>query len=326
MKIRSKKMLALALCAGLLFTSCAKKPPVEGAVAKVNEEYITEDDVNEVLDQYRMIYGEDAFDESTENGKNALVQIRPEIIEMLVRDRMMKELEKSFNIEVTDEEINDQVEMFKGQIGEENYEKMLEEQGTSEEEFVESLKDNLQKEKLSEALREKNEPSEEEIMDYITKNSKEYVEYDADHILISTVDPETQEEYDEETKKEKELKAQEIYERLEKGEDFEKIAKEESEDPGSAEEGGKLGAFLGQVMVPEFTEALSKMKEGEISKPVKSDFGYHIIRLNKKVEDFNEFSEENQDQAKGQVEQMLTQENIEKYFKEQEKDMDIERY
>ncbi len=63
------------------------------------------------------------------------------------------------------------------------------------------------------------------------------------------------------------------------GEDFAEVAKEVSEDPGSAANGGDLGCFGKGQMVPEFEEAAFSLEKGEVSQPVKTDFGYHIIQV-----------------------------------------------
>ena len=63
------------------------------------------------------------------------------------------------------------------------------------------------------------------------------------------------------------------------GEDFEEVAKEVSEDPGSAPNGGDLGCFGKGQMVPEFEEAAFSLEVGEVSQPVKTDFGYHLIQV-----------------------------------------------
>jgi len=69
-----------------------------------------------------------------------------------------------------------------------------------------------------------------------------------------------------------------VYNRAVKGEDFATLADRYSEDPGSAKQGGSLGAFGKGQMVPEFEQTAFKMRAGEISKPFKTDFGWHIIR------------------------------------------------
>lgn len=77
-------------------------------------------------------------------------------------------------------------------------------------------------------------------------------------------------------------KAQQIRERLKK-EDFAKVAKEVSDDPGSKNAGGDLGFFTKTQMVKEFSDSAFALPIGEISAPVKSSFGYHIIKVNAKL-------------------------------------------
>lgn len=76
-----------------------------------------------------------------------------------------------------------------------------------------------------------------------------------------------------------EKKAEDLVKRLRAGEDFAKLAKEFSDDPGSAAEGGDLGLFGKGMMVPEFETATFALKKDEISDPVRSPFGFHIIQV-----------------------------------------------
>lgn len=87
-------------------------------------------------------------------------------------------------------------------------------------------------------------------------------EVDARHILVESED-----------------KAKEVYEKVGKGEDFTKLAGDYSTDPGSKADGGKLGYFGKGQMVKEFEDAAFALKKGEVSKPVKSKFGWHIIKI-----------------------------------------------
>jgi peptidyl-prolyl cis-trans isomerase D len=110
--------------------------------------------------------------------------------------------------------------------------------------------------------------------------------FEASHILIKP-DP-TKVELGEDATEEDKLKAAEeeaktviddLLKQIHSGADFAEIAKEHSEDPGSGAKGGSLGEFPKGTMVEEFGEALEKLKVGEISEPVKTFFGYHVIRL-----------------------------------------------
>lgn len=81
------------------------------------------------------------------------------------------------------------------------------------------------------------------------------------------------------TKDEARKKSQELLERARKGEDFAKLAKENSDDQGSKDKGGEYDFFGHGKMVPEFEKAAFALKPGEISDPVETQFGYHIIKL-----------------------------------------------
>lgn len=88
-------------------------------------------------------------------------------------------------------------------------------------------------------------------------------EYKASHILV-----------------EKEDEAKDIIAKLKKGGKFDEIAKKQSKDPGSGARGGDLGWASPKSYVPEFSEAMQKLKKGDMTEaPVKSQFGWHIIRL-----------------------------------------------
>lgn len=74
-------------------------------------------------------------------------------------------------------------------------------------------------------------------------------------------------------------KAKEVFERIAHGADFGQMARQYSRDPGSKESGGSLGYFGRGQMVPQFEAAAFKLKKGEVSEPVQSQFGWHLIRL-----------------------------------------------
>ena len=98
------------------------------------------------------------------------------------------------------------------------------------------------------------------IYDEAAKAQKPEEEIHARHILVAT-----------------EADAQAVLKRLKAGEDFAKVAKETSKDSGA--DGGDLGWFTRERMVPEFADAAFKLKDGQISDPVKSQFGWHIIQV-----------------------------------------------
>ncbi|MGV6872915.1 peptidylprolyl isomerase [Pseudochelatococcus sp. B33] len=104
--------------------------------------------------------------------------------------------------------------------------------------------------------------------------------------------------------------AKNIVARLEKGEDFTALATELSKDPGSAREGGDLGYFTRERMVPEFAEAAFKLEPGKVSSPVKSQFGWHVIKVEDKRQKPVPTFEEIQDQIKTFIVQKAQQEAV----------------
>ncbi len=98
------------------------------------------------------------------------------------------------------------------------------------------------------------------VYDQAAKAQGPEEEIHARHVLVAT-----------------EADAQAVLKRLKAGEDFAKVAKETSKDPGS--EGGDLGWFTRERMVPAFADAAFKLKDNQLSDPVKSQFGWHIIQV-----------------------------------------------
>ena len=109
------------------------------------------------------------------------------------------------------------------------------------------------------------EESEKKVYDDAAKARKPEQEIHARHILVPT-----------------EAEAKAALDRVKKGEDFAKVADEVSKDPGS--QGGDLGWFTRDKMVKEFAEAAFKLDEGQVSDPVKSEFGWHVIKVEGKRE------------------------------------------
>ena len=120
-----------------------------------------------------------------------------------------------------------------------------------------------------------------EISDYFDKNKdqlKQQLSVNASHILVNSSE-----------------EANEIIKDLKKGKSFEELAKEKSIDPGSKDNGGNLGVFPKGVMIKEFEDSAFELEVGEISKPVKTTFGYHIIKVNERFEDKDATLEDSRD-------------------------------
>jgi len=127
------------------------------------------------------------------------------------------------------------------------------------------------------ALKSDEEPSEEELHEFYEANQGQFSmeeERQASHILIQL-----EEGADEVAVTAAREKAEGLVARLNTGESFESMARENSDDPGSAETGGDLGYFGRGLMEPDFEETAFSLGQGEVSEPVLTSFGYHIIKV-----------------------------------------------
>lgn len=142
--------------------------------------------------------------------------------------------------------------------------------------------------------------------DAVIAKQKPEEEVKASHILLKTED-----------------EAKAVIDQLNKGGDFAKIAAEKSTDKGSAAQGGELGYFTQATMVPAFAKAAFSMKPGEVSKtPVKTDFGYHVI----KVEDKRKAQPVALEKVRPQIEAQLGDQAANEYVDGLRKDAKIEKF
>lgn len=122
---------------------------------------------------------------------------------------------------------------------------------------------------------------------------------------------------------ESEAKAKELIEKLNGGADFAKLASENSADPGNKDQGGELGWFAKQDMVPEFSDAAFKMAKGEVSKtPVKTQFGFHVV----KVEDKRQRPKPSFEEVKPMIQAEMRREKLEAMLDKWKTAAKVERF
>jgi foldase protein PrsA len=196
----------------------------------------------EVLKNYYVNFKKVDF--SSEDGKKQLTEIQKEVSDRLLEDAIISVEAKNMDVKLTKEDLdNSYNELVKSNGGIKAFTEILSKfYGLTPDEFKEIIY-------RPRVLREK-------LADKI--NSEETTTGAA------------------------KKKADEIYARAKAGEDFAKLAQENSQDPGTAANGGDLGFFGKGKMVPEFEEAAFKLNVGEISEPVRTVYGYHIIKVTDK--------------------------------------------
>ena len=122
--------------------------------------------------------------------------------------------------------------------------------------------------------------SDADLQKIYDENKKDYEQVKAKHILIAFKgSPAAQPGKPELTEEQAKAKAEELKKQIEGGAKFEDVAKKESDDTGSGSNGGELGAFGHGQMVPEFEKAAFDAKVGDVIGPIRTQYGYHIIKV-----------------------------------------------
>ena len=280
-------------------------------IASVNGKYITVPELKERMKNAEKQYTTQmGIDFKTENGKKTFFDLKKQVMQDLILTKIMMQNAAEQNILITDEMVNQEIDKIKAQSFQNNqleYEKALRKNDLTEEDLKKIIKEKITFQKFTEKLFEENiKIPEKELKDaYESKKSefatKEMVE--ASHILVSS-----------------ESKAKEIKTELDKGAKFEELANKYSMDPGSKSNGGQLGFFARGAMVPGFDKASFELKVGEISQPIKTNFGFHIIKKTgykpAKVSSFEEVKVNLEQQLKVEKQKAFFTEWKEKVMKE----------
>ncbi|MFS0864035.1 peptidylprolyl isomerase [Fredinandcohnia sp. 179-A 10B2 NHS] len=191
-----------------------------------------------------------------------------EVLESLITDKIIGLEAEKEKITVSDEEVDTEMQaLIDSYGGEEAFTSAIEASGATRADVEEDIKIYIQTKKL---LEPRIEITDKELETYFEENKDTFAQSEqiqASHILVE----------DEET-------ANEVAAKLAEGEDFAELAKEYSTDTSNAETGGDLGYFGKGEMVAEFEEAAFAMEIDEISDPVKTEYGYHIIKIANKKE------------------------------------------
>ncbi|MBF1299875.1 MAG: peptidylprolyl isomerase [Parvimonas sp.] len=309
MKNRFIKFTSAIVLSAMLLTACASAP--KGAMVKIGDKYITEEQVQKEYDRVISSYTDEQkekYDESTEEGKTASLTLKQNILEMFSNIEVVKQkfakLEKEYKDEgkseediakvtVTEEEVNESLSKVKEQLGD-KFNEELEKAKLTEDELKYKIEDNLYSSKFQTWFAENYAPTDEEVAEKYKGSDFDGPQINASHILVET-----------------EEDAKKVKSRLDAGEKFEDVATEVSKDPSVKNNKGVLGTFTKGIMVQEFYDAAVKLKVGEISEPVKTKFGYHIIKLNEIVEDYSQFT----DESKKLISQKLKQKILSEKFK-----------
>ncbi|NUT54801.1 MAG: hypothetical protein HOQ03_02295 [Thermoleophilia bacterium] len=261
--------LALVLCALALVVALAgcggdKDVPAD-AVAVVDGTDIPRSDYEALISQAKKSY-KNQKREFPAAGSQEFQTLRNQAVQFLVQREQFEQEAEDMDVEVTDKQIDARLEQILKQYfggDKKKYDKQLKEQGLTEAQVRNDIRSQIISEKIFEQVTKDVKVTDADIEEYYAKNKQQYSQPESRevrHILVKT-----------------KAKADDLYRQLQDGADFAALAKANSEDTGSKANGGKLTISKGQTVAP-FDQTAFLLKKNDISKPVKTEFGYHIIQ------------------------------------------------
>ena len=248
-----------------------------GAIAVVNGSEISKEDLDSLIAQAKRGY-ESQKQQFPKVGTPEYQNLQRQYVAYLVELEELRQAAEELGISVSAKDVDTAEQeliesRYEGKRAE--YEKALKEQGFTPEEYrANALEVSALAKKIFDQVTMDTKVTDEEILEYYTQNQSQYgtpESRDVRHILIAEKTADGKVDF--EASKEK---ADSIYEQLSGGADFAALAKQFSADPGSKDAGGKLTISRGQT-VPEFDKVSFELDKGELSKPVKTEYGYHVI-------------------------------------------------
>jgi peptidyl-prolyl cis-trans isomerase C len=300
-------------------TKAEAKPAATGPVAVVNGVEISREKYNQSVDELKKRFS--MFGGNIPEAQ--LARFQQKIIERMVEDELLGQEMKKNNVAASEEDINKEFEAYKAKTpgGAEQFDQFLARSGMTPDKIKEDIRQRLT---LKQYLNKDGalNITDEEIAAYYKENEKRYEVKErikASHILVK-VDPKDDKAKQDEAKK----KIDGLYAEVsKKGSDFNAIAKEKSDGP-SAPRGGDLGFFSRGRMVKEFEDVAFAMKPGTLSKPVKTQFGWHIIKLEEKQDAGTRKLEEVKDEIKERLESRKFRTERDKLLERLRKDGKVE--
>ncbi len=269
-------LVAFALAGCNAADPVANQPSGAQKIATYDGGEITQGELQEQLDTFAQQSGAGKISSDSPQYQAAVSQVMPQLIGL----EMAKAYAKDHNITVSEKDVDKEISKIKDQISqqaqsqgqnlgkEEAFKQALKGANLTESQLRNDIRENLPVQKVQEKVAGDAKASDKDVKKYYDQNKESQFTTPAQrcvrHILLN---------------KDQKQKAEDVKKQLENGGDWKKLAKEDSQDPGSADKGGDLGCQAKGAYVPEFEDAVFKAKKGEIVGPVKTQFGYHVIQV-----------------------------------------------
>ena len=262
----SRLLLLPALALALFAAGCGGDDEVpKDAVAVVDGEKVARSEYQAIINQSKKSY-KDQKREFPAAGSQEFQTLKNQVVQFLVQRVEFEQQAEDLEIEVTEKQVDARLEQIKKQYfgGDgKKYEKQLRDQGLSDAQVRKDIRSQILNEKIFNKVTADVKIDDKAISDYYEKNQAQYSQPESRevrHILVKTR-PE----------------ASRIYDQLKDGADFDALAKKVSLDTGSKANGGKLTVSRGQTVAP-FDMTAFLLENNAISRPIKIEFGFHIIQ------------------------------------------------
>ena len=270
-KLRKIVLMGLVALISINMVACNKS-----TVAKINDVKISKDEYKKTED---FLYAT-----GTIESKDKSNQVNSDILSFIIDNEVVYQAAQEEGIKVKDFEVNEKFNNIKETIDENPaYKEKLKEAGINEEFLKKQVKKDLVVSKYKENFIKDIKISDKEIKSYyeIHKDEFKIQEVRASQILISTLDDDNKQVSKEEKEKLK-TKAEKLLNKVNNGEDFNKLAKKYSDDKNSGKNGGDLGFFSKDDKNIDFTKEVFKLDKGKRVALIETSYGYHIVKITDK--------------------------------------------
>jgi parvulin-like peptidyl-prolyl isomerase len=266
-------LLAVGLVAAFIATGCGSENQSVGVndVAVVGDQPITKAQFEQLMDRARENFRRND-QEPPAPGTQEYAALRRQAMQFLVQREQFEQKAEELGLKITDADVEKQMQTIKAQYFGENgkcddacekkYQSEIKKQGVTDEQVRADVRASVVQNKIYEKVTAGVTVSDKDVEEFYKKNKQNYIQpasRDVRHILVK-----------------KKALAESLYQRAKSGENVATLAKKYSTDAGTKKQGGKIPLSKGR-QVPEFDKAAFALKTGEISEPVKTSYGWHVI-------------------------------------------------
>jgi len=266
-------LLVVGLVAAFIAAGCGSENQSVGAndVAVVGDRSITKEEFDQLIDRARENYAKNK-QEFPAAGTPQYVALRRQAMQFLVQREQFEQKADELGLSISDSDVEKQMQTIKSQYFgkngkcdaacEKKYQAEIKKQGVTNEQVRDDVRASVVQNKIYDKVTAGTTVSDKDIEEYYKKNKQNYIQpasRDVRHILVK-----------------KRALANSLHQRAQGGENFAALAKRFSTDLGTKKQGGKVPISKGRQL-PEFDKAAFALKKGEISEPVKTSAGWHVI-------------------------------------------------